>query len=528
MNSSTVSKGSIISTVLAVVVFAFAGVVSAATTVVTPANVGASSWFFYNDETDVIDNDLGSFVAGPGTVPLGSGSVQISVTGSQRRNLATYQFAGTALSSITDLKFNTYNPSTGNPGSVNRSGYLQFNISFDGNDTWQKRLVYLPSQNGTITQNTWKEWDAINAGNALWSWSGFAGNGNKWPDDNTTEYRTWSDILANFPSAKIRDTDAFFGVRVGEPYADGYTENIDKITFGTNVFDFEQPSTTYVNATDPTCAGQNPCYATIQAATDAVAAGGTVMVAAGTYQEQVSISKDIHLVGSGIGSTVIQAPATMVDTGFGLNVVVVKGSGVQAEINGLTVAGPGPSACGSIGAGIFVGDGADANIHDNSITDIRDSSLSGCQNGQGIYVGRHSLSTSGTATISDNVITGYQKGGVVVSNAGSSATINHNMVTGVGATNQIAQNGIQISDGATGSITNNTVSGNECDYSSCGSDWYTQTQSAGIMAVDSAGSIEISGNSISDNDMGIYHQLASGSSLIQNNTLSNNRYFGVL
>jgi hypothetical protein len=35
----------------------------------------------------------------------------------------------------------------------------------------------------------------------------------------------------------------FFGIRVGEPYADGYTENIDAIKFGVDgvdqTFDFE-------------------------------------------------------------------------------------------------------------------------------------------------------------------------------------------------------------------------------------------------------------------------------------------------
>ena len=38
-------------------------------------------------------------------------------------------------------------------------------------------------------------------------------------------------------------TDAHLGLRVGEPYSDGYTENIDSFTFGTaagtTIFDFE-------------------------------------------------------------------------------------------------------------------------------------------------------------------------------------------------------------------------------------------------------------------------------------------------
>lgn len=130
------------------------------------------SWFFYNDENGTIDNSLGSFVNGPSTAPLGVGSVQISVSGTQRRNLATYQFSGQILSEITDLKYSTYNPSSGNGGSVNRSGYINFNVDFNGSDTCQTRLIFLPTDNGTVMQDTWQEWDAINSGNALWRYSG--------------------------------------------------------------------------------------------------------------------------------------------------------------------------------------------------------------------------------------------------------------------------------------------------------------------------------------------------------------------
>ncbi len=208
-----------------------------------------TKWFFYNDVTDAIDNTLGSFVTGPSTPALGTGSAQISVTGSERRNLATYQFSGTPLNTITTLAFSTYNPSAGNGGSTNRSAYLNFNVDFNGSDTWQKRLVFVPSANGTVTQDSWKQWDAINGGNALWSYSGAT-----WPDTLTgpdagltgisgTVARTWSAILADYPLIRVRVTDSWLGLRVGEPYTDGYTENIDSFVFGTSTqvttFDFD-------------------------------------------------------------------------------------------------------------------------------------------------------------------------------------------------------------------------------------------------------------------------------------------------
>ena len=199
-----------------------------------------TSWFFYNDETDMIDNTLGSFITGPNTPPAGLGSVHVSVSGTQRRNLATYRFSGTPLANITTLSFSTYNPSVGNGGSINRSGYLNFNVDFNGTDTWQRRLVYVPSDNGTVLQNTWQEWDAVDGGRALWKYSGAMWPGTVTPGSTT---RTWNDILISYPGVRVRVTDSWMGVRVGEPYADGYTENIDAFKFGVGedvtVFDFE-------------------------------------------------------------------------------------------------------------------------------------------------------------------------------------------------------------------------------------------------------------------------------------------------
>lgn len=198
-------------------------------------------WFGYNDETDMVDNSLLSFVTGPGSPPNGVGSVQMTVSGEQRRNIATYRFADTLLADITRLRFATYNPSAGNGGSPTRSGYLHFNVDFNGSDTFQNRLVFVPSVNGAVVPDTWQVWDAIAGGNALWSQSG---NGT-WPGDSVprTTPKTWAAILAQYPGIKIKETDAFLGIRIGEPYPDGFTGNVDSLTFGTasgtTVFDFE-------------------------------------------------------------------------------------------------------------------------------------------------------------------------------------------------------------------------------------------------------------------------------------------------
>jgi hypothetical protein len=65
-----------------------------------------------------------------------------------------------------------------------------------------------------------------------------------------------------------------------------------------------------------------------------------------------------------------------------------------------------------------------------------------------------------TGTLSGNTIADYQKTGVQVNGPGASVTVQDNTVTGLGEVGFIAQNGIQISRGATSLVTGNTVSGN--------------------------------------------------------------------
>ena len=202
-----------------------------------------ATWFFYDNELNKIDNTLGSFITGPDTPPLGMGSAQISVSGTQRKSLATFQFAGTLLNSITTLKFSTYNPSAGNEGSVSSSAFLGFNVDFNGSDTWQNRLIFVPPAD-EVAQDTWQEWNALQSGDALWTWSGLTANGGsstEWPDGNTSTFRTWNDILAAFPTARISPSNGLLGIEVGS--SDGYTENIDAFKFGTGAsfitYDFE-------------------------------------------------------------------------------------------------------------------------------------------------------------------------------------------------------------------------------------------------------------------------------------------------
>jgi hypothetical protein len=264
----------------------------------------------------------------------------------------------------------------------------------------------------------------------------------------------------------------------------------------------------YVSTTGSNTTGNgslsNP-WQTIQFAVNNsfVVTGDAINVAPGTYIECVLISKSIILKGATgqMTTTIIKAPATLPPASDPLSsIIIVSGTGVNFEISGLTIQGPGPSGCGSMGRGIFIRDGANANIHNNQILDIRDDPFSGCQNGIGIQVGRNAWSTTGTATITNNLIQGYQKGGIVVDNSGSNAIISGNTITGAGTTSITAQNGIQISRGATATLSGNTVSGNSFHLIGNSSDW----GACGILLYQS-GAVSLTGaNNLSGNDQNFY------------------------
>ncbi len=67
---------------------------------------------------------------------------------------------------------------------------------------------------------------------------------------------------------------------------------------------------------------------------------------------------------------------------------------------------------------------------------------------------------STTGTIDSNKVSAYQKGGIVVNCSGVNVTVTNNTVTGLGPVNFIAQNGIQVSRGAGGVVSDNTISDN--------------------------------------------------------------------
>lgn len=125
---------------------------------------------------------------------------------------------------------------------------------------------------------------------------------------------------------------------------------------------------------------------------------------------------------------------------------------VPSGVTGVTVTG---DVSGAKYFGVLVDDGS-ASVTGATIHDIGDSPLfDGAQHGVGIY-----FTNGATGSVENSTVDNYQKGGIVASGNGTNVTISGNTVTGLGPVNFIAQNGIQVSYGAVGTVRGNNISDN--------------------------------------------------------------------
>jgi parallel beta-helix repeat protein len=120
--------------------------------------------------------------------------------------------------------------------------------------------------------------------------------------------------------------------------------------------------------------------------------------------------------------------------------------------------------------------------------------------------------------------------GIAVVGNGSNADIFDNVVTGFGSTEELNQTGILVGFGAKATGGRNRISENKCNMpSDCGPDPINQGQSVGIFTFDADVGTKIwNNNIISNNDVGIYLYSSSGCCTTEHNTLTNNRFFGLV
>jgi parallel beta-helix repeat protein len=163
--------------------------------------------------------------------------------------------------------------------------------------------------------------------------------------------------------------------------------------------------------------------------------------------------------------------------------VTVRGLIVDGANNGI-------SACAPDLEGITF-QNASGSVEKSAIRNFKlGGGLEGCQSGTGIFVQSGGGSVSSVEII-DSTIRDYQKNGITADEVGTSALIRNNVVTGLGPTVAIAQNGIQIGFGAEGSIEQNLVTNNV--FSQCSMAATCTAVATNILVTQSDG-VEISGN----------------------------------
>lgn len=274
----------------------------------------------------------------------------------------------------------------------------------------------------------------------------------------------------------------------------------------------------------------------------------TISVCPGTYAEQVTITRSLSIDGvkeagnsrpvvielpasvgdtpaAGLSKTHCQAADSATGTEVPTSVIEVcaaraggqNTTGVSVSINRVTVEGAWKfeGTCAVSMYGVLVEGGAELSLSNSTVDRVGDFPLQGCQSGVDVEAGYAPTGQVGHLVMSHDRVRTYQKNGITVDGPGSTAKVTSTTVTGAGATPTIAQNGIQISFGATGSVTASKVTDNnyigtpaeEGDY---------PTYADGVLVYGGGGSVcglgavsplvrgvHVTGNVLENNDVGV-------------------------
>ena len=261
-------------------------------------------------------------------------------------------------------------------------------------------------------------------------------------------------------------------------------------------------------------------YTTIQAAITAAAPGDTIVVCPGIYDEQPIVDKAVRISGRG-DATVRSSPmadnTTSLTSGnpIAAGILVADVSGVTIESIAGDGADNGGTGCSNNPVGIFFRN-ASGTIQNAAVRNTKlGAGLEGCQVGLGILVQSGPGATS-AVVVQDTSVHGYQKNGITASGAGTALAARRNRVIGFGPTPHIAQNGIQVSAGATGGLEENTIADHVwtgCQPGAC------SFVTASVLAFEAGAGLIVRNNVASNAQAGIYLSGVNGGT-VQGNAVS--------
>ncbi|HPM84378.1 MAG TPA: right-handed parallel beta-helix repeat-containing protein, partial [Candidatus Anammoximicrobium sp.] len=193
----------------------------------------------------------------------------------------------------------------------------------------------------------------------------------------------------------------------------------------------------------------------------------TVDVKAGTYVEQVTITKSLQLIGAGEASTSIVAPAVRtgsVTQGTAVHDYIVAAYAptgtIDVRIEGFTIDADEQNKTAGTARldGLFLRDVKDAG---GTAAGLFSSTIHGFDTAVEYESWGVVVYGDSSLTLDDNAVSDFTRDGIDVFGDGDvgadpTVTISNNVVTG----NGVGLNGIAIEDGAMATITGNTVTGN--------------------------------------------------------------------
>ena len=291
-------------------------------------------------------------------------------------------------------------------------------------------------------------------------------------------------------------------------------------------------STRYVNGASGkdsnNCLSSTAACKTIGHAISLASSGDSIMVAAATYQENLTVSKSLNIMGSGASTTII-------DGGASNTVVTISNTTAHVTVSNLTIRNG--KAFGVVG-GLISGGG----INNAGTLTLTSSTVSGnfapipCQiNGLfytcvGTAVGG-GIYNSGELTISNSTISGNGTGGGCtgrcfafgggISNGGTLMMIQNSTLTGNGAgvtschllSGKCYVGSGAMSAGGTVTLNNSTVEGNNatCSGTSC--------ENEGFAIANGSANLVMNNSTVSGNSAG---GINGGTATLQNSIVANN------
>lgn len=292
---------------------------------------------------------------------------------------------------------------------------------------------------------------------------------------------------------------------------------------------------------------ENSANDSIQTAINSADPGWTVCIGAGTFPEQLSIHTAGLKISGASAATTVLAPSTYATNAYDydnspatpVDALILVDNTTGVTVTGLTVTAadltssiPIDCAVGIVGVEI---QNSSATLSNAAVKDIQNPAAAlGCQEQLGVYAYTGYFGTGYTPAspltvkVLSTSVSAYGKNGITCDDPMVACTLQKDTVTGIGDTDVIAQNGIQIAYAATASLLSDTVLDNAYTGSGSTLDWYgTGYQGSGVLFYEQGAGSLIQKSTFTNNAFAIAVLGATNSKII-GNTLTNSSGYAIV